>query len=116
MQVNPDPLPLIEDTPAVAFYIKGNSHTNMLTQLQAITSCSSLSTVVLCALEDMEVSLCHDFLLALHGAEQAVLHWHEALANEALGATRALEAVRLGVPVVLAVGNSLSLRLHRLLA
>lgn len=60
--------------------------------------------------------LSHDFLLAIHGAEEEALHCHEALANQALGAAGALEALRLRVPVVLTVGNPLSLGLHRVLA
>lgn len=60
--------------------------------------------------------LSHGFLLALHGAEEEGLHCHEALADEALGAAGALEALRLGVPVELAVGNPLGFGLHRILA
>lgn len=60
--------------------------------------------------------LSHGFLLALRGAEEEGLHCHEALADQALGAAGALEALRLGVPVVIAVGNPLGLRLHRNLA
>lgn len=60
--------------------------------------------------------LSHGFLLALRRAEEEVLHRHEALADQALGAAGALEALRLGVPVVLAVGNPLGLGLYRILA
>ena len=60
--------------------------------------------------------LSHGFLLALHRAEEEGLHCHEALADEALGAASALEALWLGVPVELAVGNPLGLGLHRTLA
>lgn len=56
------------------------------------------------------------FLFALHRAEEEALHCHEALADQALGAAGALEALRLGVPVVLAVGNPLGLGLYRILA
>lgn len=56
--------------------------------------------------------LSHGFLLAFHRAEKEGLHCHEALANQALGASRALEALRLGVPVVLAIGNPLGLGLY----
>lgn len=60
--------------------------------------------------------LSHGFLLAIHRAEKEALHRHEALADQALGAAGALETLRLGVPVVLTVGNPLSLGLHRILA
>lgn len=57
----------------------------------------------------------HDFLFALHRAEEEALRRHEALTDQALGAAGALEALRLGVPVVVAVGDPLSLGVHRLL-
>lgn len=60
--------------------------------------------------------LSHDFLLALHRAEEEGLHCHEALADQALGAAGALEALWLGMPVVLAIGNPLGLGLYRILA
>lgn len=56
------------------------------------------------------------FLLALHWAEEGALDSHEALAHQTLGAAGALEAVWLGVPVVLAVRHPLGFGLHRLLA
>ncbi|KAM3608905.1 uncharacterized protein V6R79_006604 [Siganus canaliculatus] len=49
-------------------------------------------------------------------AEEEALHRHEALAYQALGASGPLKALRLRAPVVLAVGNPLSLGLHRSLA
>lgn len=58
----------------------------------------------------------HGFLLALHGTEEESLQRHEALADQALGAAGALEALRLGVPVVLTVGNPLGFGVHRILA
>lgn len=57
----------------------------------------------------------HDLLLALHGAQQHALHAHEALAHKALGAAGALEALGFGVPVVLSVRHTLSLRLDGVL-
>lgn len=62
------------------------------------------------------VILTHGFLFALHRAEEGALHGHEALAHQTLGAAGAPEAVRLGVPVMVAVWNPLGFRLHRLLA
>lgn len=53
---------------------------------------------------------------ALHRAEEEALHHHEALAGQALFAGGALEALRLGVPVELAIGNPLGLRLDHILA
>lgn len=58
----------------------------------------------------------HLYLLALHRAEEEGLHHHEALSHQALGAAGALEALWLSVPVVLAIGNPLSLGLHYILA
>lgn len=52
-------------------------------------------------------------LLAVHGAEQRPLRRHEAPAHQARGAAGAAEAARLGVPVVLAVGDPLGLGRHR---
>lgn len=62
------------------------------------------------------VILTHGFLFALHRAEEGALHGHEALAHQTLGAAGAPEAVGLGMPVMVAVGNPLGFRLHRLLA
>lgn len=53
--------------------------------------------------------LSNDFLLAVNGAEEAVLNSHEAFSHQALGAARAPEALGLGVPIVVSVRNSLSL-------
>lgn len=60
--------------------------------------------------------LSNNFLFAFHRAEEEVLYRHEALADQTLGAAGALEALRLGVPMVLAVGNPLGLGLHSILA
>lgn len=57
-----------------------------------------------------------DFLFALHWAEEEALHSHEALTDQALGAAGALEALRLSMPVVVAVGDPLSLGVHWILA
>lgn len=102
---------------AVRLYIRGNRHSvHLWPPPPSPASGSGLSSG--CGEDGATLSdnLRQGFLFALHRAEEEALHRHEALADQALGAAGAFEALWLGVPVVLAVGNPLGLGLNRILA